>query len=145
MSLRESWMFVSEMSIDLRARTMSVRWASATRTAASTSGAGPIGGTLSVGSTRSIQKSARFGSMMSVRSTSSAVRDVRARHDQRLAPLRHLGARGNQIQRRRLPDVHARPVRPLELERQVERALLDLHQRARGDELPVAALGACRR
>ena len=50
--------------------------------------------------------------------------DQRLRDDQRLTPLRHFGLRRHEIERRRLADVHPRAVVALELERQVERALL---------------------
>ena len=49
---------------------------------------------------------------------------LRLRDDQVLAPLRHFGPRGHEVERRRLPDVHAGAVGPLELEREVERPLL---------------------
>ncbi len=61
--------------------------------------------------------------------------------DQVLLTLRDLGPRGDEVERRRLADVHARPVVALELERQVERPLLDVDERQRGDESPVAAFG----
>ena len=65
----------------------------------------------------------------------------RARDDQVLLALRDLGARGDEIERRRLADVDARAVVALELEREIERPLLHVDERQRGDERPVAAFG----
>ncbi len=60
----------------------------------------------------------------------------RARDDQVLLTLRDFGARGDEIERRRLSDVHPRPVVALELERQIERSLLHVDQRAARRPVP---------
>ena len=69
----------------------------------------------------------------------------RARDDQVLAALRDFRPRRDEVQRRRLPDVHARAVGAFELERQIERALLHVDRRPRRDEQPVRVLHVGRR
>ena len=66
----------------------------------------------------------------------------RARDDQVLLPLRDFRPRGDEIERRRLADVDARAVVALELEREVERALLHVDERERRDEQPSSARSA---
>ena len=65
----------------------------------------------------------------------------RARDDQVLAPLRNFRACGDEVEGRRLPDVDPRAVRALQFQREIERALLHVHQCVRGDEQPVRPLG----
>ena len=65
----------------------------------------------------------------------------RARDDQVLPPLRDFGACRHQVERRRLPDVDARAVGALELQGQIERALLHVHRRERRHQRPVTGLG----
>ena len=74
---------------------------------------------------------------MSVRSDVLGLQRHRARDDQVLLTLRDLGARGDEIERRRLADIHARAVVAFELQREIERSLLHVDERERGDERPV--------
>ena len=116
---------VSVFSICRFVRCRSVRMLSALRTAASTSGAGPIGGTRSAVSSRTDQKSGALRIDDENPQLILRLADLRLRDDQALAPLRDFGPRRHEIERRRLPDVNARPVVALQLLRQLERSLLD--------------------